>query len=97
MCGIADKDEKIENFYESKEARHFASFIGIQTRSVRNVYYDSFNKMLINSGERFEPSTPHPVIPVILNNPNINELRWCHADFAYIPTKKGMNIIEMIT
>jgi len=39
----------------------------------------------------------HPYIPVVFNHPNIPELRWCHADYAAIPTKNGYNIIEMIT
>jgi hypothetical protein len=39
----------------------------------------------------------HPQIPVVLNHPDIPELRWCHADYAAIPTKNGYNIIEMIT
>jgi len=39
----------------------------------------------------------HPRIPIVLNHPDIPELRWCHADYAAIPTKNGYNIIEMIT
>lgn len=39
----------------------------------------------------------HPQIPIVLNHPDIPELRWCHADYAAIPTKNGYNIIEMIT
>lgn len=39
----------------------------------------------------------HPQIPVVLNHPSIPELRWCHADYAVIPTKKGWNVIEMVT
>jgi hypothetical protein len=39
----------------------------------------------------------HPRIPIIINHPEIPELRWCHADYAAIPTKEGYNILEMIT
>tara|TARA_Y100000031_G_scaffold156908_1_gene214106 strand:- start:305 stop:1549 length:1245 start_codon:yes stop_codon:yes gene_type:complete len=39
----------------------------------------------------------HPRIPIVLNHPDIPELRWCYADYASIPTKKGLNIIKMIT
>lgn len=39
----------------------------------------------------------HPSIPIVLNRPDIHELRWCHADYASIPTKRGWNIIEMVT
>jgi hypothetical protein len=39
----------------------------------------------------------HPLIPIVINHPDIPELRWCHADYAAIPTKNGYNIIEMIT
>ena len=46
-----------------------------------------------NSLERGE----HPYLPIVVNHPNLPELRWCHADYAAIPTKNGYNIIEMIT
>ena len=39
----------------------------------------------------------HIHMPIVLNHPNIPELRWCHADYASIPTNKGLNILEMIT
>jgi hypothetical protein len=39
----------------------------------------------------------HPLIPIIINHPDIPELRWCHADYAAIPTKNGYNVLEMIT
>jgi|GEM_PF-2254240 len=39
----------------------------------------------------------HPRIPLITNHPDIPELRWCHADYAAIPTKNGYNILEMVT
>ncbi len=37
----------------------------------------------------------HPVIPVIINHPDIPDLRWCHSSYAYIPSKNGINIIQM--
>jgi hypothetical protein len=39
----------------------------------------------------------HPRIPVVFNNPDISELRWCHAQYVFLSTKKGLNVIEMIT
>lgn len=42
-------------------------------------------------------SDQHPAIPIIVKHPDVPELRWCHADYASIPTKKGLNILEMIT
>lgn len=46
---------------------------------------------------RSQDQGSHPCLPIILNHPDIPELRWCHADYAAIPTKKGYNILEMIT
>lgn len=37
----------------------------------------------------------HPIIPVIINHPDIPDLRWCHSSYAFIPSKNGMNIIKM--
>ena len=45
----------------------------------------------------FAREAMHPRIPMVKNHPDIPELRWCHADYAAIPTKNGYNIIEMIT
>lgn len=39
----------------------------------------------------------HPIIPLIINHPDLSNLRWCHADYAAFPTKKGYNVLEMIT
>lgn len=42
-------------------------------------------------------NTGHLHVPIIHNHPEVSELKWCHADYASIPTKKGLNILEMIT
>jgi len=42
-------------------------------------------------------NTGHLHIPIIHNHPEVSELKWCHADYASIPTKKGLNVLEMIT
>jgi hypothetical protein len=34
-------------------------------------------------------------IPIVINNPDIPELRWCHAQYAVIPTKGRMNFLRM--
>lgn len=39
----------------------------------------------------------HPLIPLIIDHPGVLNLRWCHADYAAIPTKKGYSILEFIT
>lgn len=46
---------------------------------------------------RSDRENEHPRLPLIMNHPEIPDLRWCHADYAAIPTKNGYNIIEMIT
>jgi len=42
-----------------------------------------------------EPS--HPLIPIVIGYPGIPELRWCHASHAYMSTKNGISVIEMIS
>ena len=38
----------------------------------------------------------HPRIPIIKNHPKIPDLRWCYADYAFVPTKNGINIIKTV-
>jgi hypothetical protein len=45
----------------------------------------------------FQTDPPHPLIPVVIGHPDIPDLRWCHANHAYIPTKNGINVLKMIS
>jgi hypothetical protein len=39
----------------------------------------------------------HPWIPVVQDHPELPNLRWCHAEYAYIPTDKNANIVRFIS
>ncbi len=72
----------------------------LTNRDISN-YKDYINEYLGGVGVHYEIGSNseyhHPIIPIISNHPDIPELRWCHADYASIPTKKGLNLIEMVS
>lgn len=35
----------------------------------------------------------HGTVPICIGHPNIPELRWCHAQYASIPTKTRLNFL----
>lgn len=39
-----------------------------------------------------EVSNTHPLLPII-QHPAVRPLRWCHADAAFIATRKSMNVL----
>jgi hypothetical protein len=94
--------ENISRFYSSetiKEGLKAYSKDDIDERIEHTKY--SISKLM---GRKFQGSRPwsgssedHPRIPMVINYPGITRLRWCHADYASIPTKKGLNILETIT
>ena len=71
------------------------------TEGGQNKRYIKCVKELIDMGKSnaFSPydDLPHPKIPIVIGHPDIPDLRWCHATNAYIPTKNGLNFIEMIS
>lgn len=61
-----------------------------------NVSLKSINYFLENK-DHISDAGQHPVIPIIQGYMEIPTLRWCHASYMSIPTKKGLNILEFIT
>lgn len=56
--------------------------------------YKSYYKNYKKPGTIIEP----PVeigIPIIINHPKVPDLRWCHAQYAVIPTEKSFNLLIM--
>jgi len=43
-------------------------------------------------GESFYSAVGHTSIPKI-SNANMPDLRWCHSEFAIIPTKNSLNVL----
>ncbi|OHA53352.1 MAG: hypothetical protein A2Z62_02585 [Candidatus Terrybacteria bacterium RIFCSPLOWO2_02_42_20] len=65
---------------------------------VENEYSsEEYSSIEYLTGRKNYLNREHPVIPIMVKHPDVTELRWCHADYASIPTKKGLNILEMIT
>lgn len=60
-------------------------------------FLDNNRKKLDGIINYINPVGYHPVIPIVLNHPKGIRLRWCHANYAAIPTKNGYNVLEMIT
>lgn len=81
-----------ENVIETKEE--------VIKRLTQNFEYMKkyvMKNILCLQGKRDEGARLHPSIPLVVNHPDIPNLRWCHADYAAIPTEKGYNVLEMIT
>jgi len=39
----------------------------------------------------------HPWVPVIQGHPDVPDLRWCHAEYGYIPTENNLNVLRFIS
>lgn len=78
------KTKEIIKLLEEKNVKVFESKLG----KTLDVF-----RLLLN-GESFYSGDGHTSIPKLSNaNANMPDLRWCHSEFAIIPTRNSLNVL----
>ncbi|MBU4338793.1 hypothetical protein KKD57_04530 [Patescibacteria group bacterium] len=110
LLGIQER-LKEENFISRDEYIHdiqaketiISLLLPIKERGIDNTIFPSNPSDKIKATAKHtvifghQDQGEHPRIPIVRNHPGIKNLKLCHADYALIPTKNGINILEMIT
>lgn len=90
-------DRPLDNILEATALRKYPFFRDVCDKEKPLVLIDGAQKdtiqydMALANGEAIFHNG-HPTLPVV-RHPDIKPFRWCHADCAIFPTKKGLNIL----